>query len=298
MEKFNTQGRFFRRFRALCLIVVMLLAAGCSSMRLAYNQGDTLLYWWLNAYLDLDADQGEWVRQDIDRIFQWHRKSQLKDYAQLLATGQRQLAGNLTEAELMADYREIKARTDVLALKAVPELAELAHSVRPEQIAKMEKKFSSKNEDYRDKFLSGDTEKRQKRRFKKSMQQLELWFGNFSSAQEAVLRKVSDARPLNNEIWYEERLLRQKKIISLLRKVQQEKLGKEQTAALVEQLVKDILGRFDAPERKVFFDASIGGTIQMILTAVRIATPEQKAHAQRRMQGWIDDFKELAAEPQ
>lgn len=298
MEKFNTQGSFFRRFRALCLIVVMLLAAGCSSMRLAYNQGDTLLYWWLNAYLNLDADQGEWVRQDIDRIFQWHRKSQLKDYAQLLATGQRQLAGNLTEAELMADYREIKARTDVLALKAVPELADLARSVHPEQIAKMEKKFRSKNEDYRDKFLSGDTEKRQKRRFKKSMQQLELWFGNFSRAQEAVLRKVSDARPLNNEIWYEERLLRQKKIVALLRKVQQEKLGKEQSTALVEQLVKDILGRFDAPERKAFFDASIGGTIQIVLTAVRIATPEQKAHAQRRMQGWIDDFKELATEPQ
>jgi len=298
MEKFNTQGNFFPRFRALCLIVVMLLAAGCSSMRLAYNQGDTLLYWWLNAYLDLDADQGEWVRQDIDRIFQWHRKSQLKDYAQLLASGQRQLAGNLTEAELMADYREIKARTDLLALKAVPELTDLARSVRPEQIAKMEKKFRSKNEDYRDKFLSGDAEKRQKQRFKKSMQQLELWFGNFSRAQEAALRKVSDARPLNNEIWYEERLLRQKKIVALLRKVQQEKLGKEQSAALVEQLVKDILGRFDAPERKAFFDASIGGTIQMILTAVRIATPEQKAHAQRRMQGWIDDFKELAAEPQ
>jgi len=180
----------------------------------------------------------------------------------------------------------------------VPELADLARSVHPEQIAKMEKKFRSKNEDYRDKFLSGDTEKRQKQRFKKSMQQLELWFGNFSRAQEAVLRKVSDARPLNNEIWYEERLLRQKKILALLRKVQQEKLGKEQTTALVEQLVKDILGRFDAPERKAFFDASIGGTIQMILTAVRIATPEQKTHAQRRMQGWIDDFKELAAEPQ
>jgi hypothetical protein len=33
----------------------------------------------------------------------------------------------------------------------------------------------------------------------------------------------------------------------------------------------------------------------MIMTAVRIATPEQKAHAQKRMQGWIDDFKALAA---
>ena len=26
------------------------------------------------------------------------------------------------------------------------------------------------------------------------------------------------------------------------------------------------------------------------------ATPEQKAHAQKRMQGWIDDFNNLAAE--
>jgi len=29
---------------------------------------------------------------------------------------------------------------------------------------------------------------------------------------------------------------------------------------------------------------------------VHIATPEQKAHAQKRMQGWISDFNTLAAE--
>jgi hypothetical protein len=32
------------------------------------------------------------------------------------------------------------------------------------------------------------------------------------------------------------------------------------------------------------------------LTVVKIATPEQKAHAQKRMQGWINDFRSLAAE--
>jgi hypothetical protein len=29
---------------------------------------------------------------------------------------------------------------------------------------------------------------------------------------------------------------------------------------------------------------------------IGIATPEQKAHAQKRMQGWINDFNTLAAE--
>ena len=39
-------------------------------------------------------------------------------------------------------------------------------------------------------------------------------------------------------------------------------------------------------------------TVQMILTAVKIATPAQKANAQKRMQGWIDDFNVLATQPQ
>jgi hypothetical protein len=51
----------------------------------------------------------------------------------------------------------------------------------------------------------------------------------------------------------------------------------------------------DAPDRKAFFDAYVDSTSKFILTAIRITTPEQKAHAQKRMQGWIDDFNALAA---
>jgi hypothetical protein len=36
--------------------------------------------------------------------------------------------------------------------------------------------------------------------------------------------------------------------------------------------------------------------MQLILTVNRIATPQQKAHAHKRMQGWIDDFNILAAD--
>jgi hypothetical protein len=298
MKKFNTSGTVANRVRALFLIVLIVTAAGCSSIRFTYNHGDTLMYWWLNNYLDLDSDQSGWVKKDIDNLFQWHRKTQLKDYTQLLANGQRQLAGNLTQADLMSDYRDIKARTELLAYKALPELADLARSVRPEQIAQMEKKFAKNNEDYRKKFMRGDLDDRQRARFKKSMEQFDLWFGRFSSEQEAVLRKASDARALDNEIWMDERMRRQKHIVAVLRKVQVEKLSKEATISALHGLVKEIFGRFDAPERKAFFDTYTDQTAQMILTAVKIATPAQKAHAQKRMQGWIEDFNVLAADNQ
>ncbi len=169
-------------------------------------------------------------------------------------------------------------------------------SIKPQQIVTMEEKFAKNNETFRRKFVRIDTEKKQKERFKKSMEQFNLWFGDFSNEQEAILRKASDARLLNNEFWLNERIVRQRRIVAVLREVQQKKLNKEATMALMATLVKEIFGRFDAPEQKAVYDTYIDGTMNLTLTAIKIATPTQKAHAQKRMQGWIDDFKVLAAD--
>ena len=297
MKKFNTQAPFQNRLMYALLTLMLVVVAGCSSLRLAYNNGDTVLYWWLNAYVDLDRDQKGWVREDIDKLFDWHRKTQLKDYVEILRKGQKQVQGNPTQADLMADYSEIKSRTQSLLLKAAPDLADLARSLKPEQIAQMEKKFKSNNDDYRKKFLTGDQEKRQQLRYKKSMEQFELWFGSFSREQEAAIRKASDARPLDNEIWLDERSRRQRNVLTLVQKVQNEKLSKEATVALINTLIKDSFERLEHSERKPFFDAFENSTAQMVLTVIKIATPAQKEHAVKRMQGWIDDFNSLATQP-
>jgi hypothetical protein len=296
MKKSTTPHTYLQRLSMLLLIAMMTVVSGCTSVKFTYDHGDTLLYWWLNAYVDLDGDQSAWVKKDIDGLFQWHRKTQLKQYSAMMTKAQRQLAGDVTQADLLADYKEIKTYTEQLAMRAVPDLADLARSVKPDQIAQMEKKFNKNNEDYRKKFLKGDLEKRQKARFDKSMEQFDLWFGSFNSEQKAILRKASDARPMDSEIFLAERIRRQQKIAATLRKVQQEKLSKEATQKEVTLLMRDMFDRFDAPERKAFFDSYVDATSKYVLTAIKIATPEQKAHAQKRMQGWIDDFNKLAAE--
>ena len=302
MEKFNTQeprrSDIFRWATLTLITAVVLLSTACATLRFTYNHGDTLLYWWLNGYVDLDSEQTPEVKQDIDALFQWHRQTQLKEYAQLLATAQRQFARQPTRDELWQHYREVRQRGEQLANRAVPELAEFALSIKPEQITKLEKKFASNNEKFRKKFLKGDTADRQELRFDKSLEHFEVWFGHFSRDQKAALRKVSDARPLNNEALLEERMLRQRKIVTLLRRIQQEKPSKEVAMGWIRGLIKEVFARFESPERKAFYDANIEGSIQMILTATRLATPEQKAHLQKRMQGWINDFQALASQRQ
>jgi hypothetical protein len=296
MKNFNTPPSAFHRARLLFLIAFMALLSACSTIRFTYNHGDTLLYWWLNAYVDLDSDQSDWVKKDIDNLLQWHRTTQLRDYAGLLSKMQRQLGdGAVTQDELLSDYRDVKARTELLAFKALPQLADLAMSIKPEQIEKMEKKFAKNNEDFRKKFMSGSVEDQQKARYKKAMEQLDLWFGSFNRDQEAALRKASDARPLDNDVWLQERMMRQKKIVALLQRIHKDKLNKEQTMSAIHDLLRDFFDRMDAPDRKAFFEAYIDNTSKFILTAIRLTTAEQKAHAQKRMQGWINDFNTLAA---
>jgi hypothetical protein len=295
MKKFNTPHPLFQRTRLLFLIALMALLTACSTIRFTYNHGDTLLYWWLNAYLDLDSDQSDWVKKDIDNLFQWHRSTQLRDYAGLLTKMQRQLGdGNVTQEELLSDYRDVKTRTELLAFKALPQLADLAMSVKPDQIAQMEQKFAKNNDKFRKEFMSGSVDDQKKARFKKAMDQFELWFGSFSREQEAQLRRASDARPLDNDVFLQERQLRQKKIVALLRRVHDQKLNKEQTMSAIHDLLRDFFDRMEAPDRKAFYDAYVNNTANFILTAIKLTTPQQKQHAQQRMQGWINDFNALA----
>ena len=296
MKKFITHDTVFQRTRALFLIVLLALTAACSTIRFSYNHGDTLLYWWLDAYVDFEGDQSDWVKRDIGELFQWHRKTQLHDYAALLGTFQRQLAGTPTQADLLADYRAIRSHTEILAMKAVPDMVDLARSLTPDQIEQMEERFKKKNDEYRRKFVSGSVEKRNDARFDKSMDQFKLWFGGFSDEQEKVLRRASDARPLDSATWLEERMLRQRKILTLARKIQQEKPSKEQTSAMITSMLREFFARMDAPDRKGFYDSYTNATINYILTAIRIATPAQKAHAHKRIQGWINELNVLAKE--
>jgi hypothetical protein len=287
MKKFNT-----------CIVVALLLVlSACSSLRLAYNNGDMLMYWWLDAYIDFDSEQKPDVKQDIRDLFHWHRKTQLQDYAQLLQRAQRQLKGSVSEADLMADYVDIRDRTEALLLRSAPDIADLALSLKPAQLDQIERKFAKNNAEFRKKNMKGDREEQNKFRYKKSMEQFELWFGNFTSAQEKLIRQASDARPLDNALWLDERMRRQTRIMALARKIMNEKPSREVAVGWIEKLIREGFDRLEQSERKAFFDAYTKSTIALVHTVIDISTPVQKVHADKRMQGWIDDFNALAAQP-
>jgi hypothetical protein len=284
MQNFITRPRgAFAKKLSIFLMATLLLA--CSAARFGYNNGEILSYWWLNRYVDFDAAQRPWVKKEIAGLFSWHRKTQLKGYAQWLTRGQKRIQGTVTETELLADYEDVKQRLLLMADKALPDLADLALSLQPQQIANIEKKFASNNNDYRKEFLRGDLEQRRRYRYKKTLQQAEDWFGGFSREQEQRIQAASDARLLNNEWVLADRVQWQKALIDLLKKIQAEKPGREATMAMLKDYVAAAMNRFD--------DQSVG-TARMVALIVNDTTPAQKERFIKTSQQWIDDFEALA----
>lgn len=283
-------------FDRAAVFLLALLLAGCSALRLGYANGDHFVYWWLNGYIDFTDEQKPWVKAHIERIFDWHRKTQLRDYAQLLDQVQQRLHRDTAKPDdIREDFNAVRKRAALVLEKAVPELTDLALALQPDQIAHLERKFASNNEKYRKEYLQGNVDDRQRLRFKKVMKQAEYWFGNFSDEQEARIRKASDARPLDNDVWMTERLRRQQEMLRMLRKIQAEKPPREVVSTMIRDFIARGFQNFTYAENKAFFDGSNEGMAQMIAVIVNVATPEQKAHAARRLQKWIEDCHSLAA---
>ena len=280
----------------LAALLLVGLLAGCSALRLGYANGESVGYWWLDSYVDVDHDQKPWVKSHIRNLFAWHRKTQLRDYAQVLARTQQRIGQKVTAADVQADYMMLRQRAMLVVEHALPELADLALALKPQQIDHIERKFASNNDTYRKDYLRGDLEDRQSFRFKKVLKQAEYWFGDFSREQEAQIRAASDARPLNNDIWLDERRHRQQAIIQLLRRIQSEKPSRDAAIAMMREQLPQLFDFTTYNEHKDFFDASREGTFRVVATIVNIATPAQRQHARARLQKLIEDCNALAAQ--
>ncbi len=288
-----------RRTRAprwLLPALLALLLAACSLGRFGYNNGDTLIYWWLNGYVEFDSGQRPWVQQRIDNLMSWHRHSQLKTYIPVLAAAQRRLEHDVTKAEVLADYQDITQLIDRIFEQAAPDLADLAISMNADNMAQLKKKFEENDEKFRKDYLKGDHEERQEHRYKMVMEWAEYWFGDFSAEQEAAIRRASDARPLNNEMWVADRVQRQQALIALLARIHQEKLTHDAATVLIKDFMEsNYLVRTSAtPEMKAFFDASKDAVAQLTVFIINLATPKQRQHAKDKLQQWIDDLNVLA----
>lgn len=284
-------GRHARAFVAAAAAFVL---AACSSIQLGYNNADTLLLYALDGYFDLDDAQEALVRARARALLDWHRATQLRDYAALIEQVQSKLAGPIGAADVLAFQDDLYARLGALGERAAPDLAALALTLAPRQIERFADKLAHDTAKARRELVRFAGRESLDERVKRYAERAESWFGRLDARQRELIRSALGANPGRHQLWMDERQRRQQDLIAVLERIQRERPD-EATAA---QWLREYFARLAVPAERERAErvAAIRQTeAALIAQLINGATDEQRATLVRKLRGYAQDFTVLAA---
>ena len=276
-------------------IIVALLPwiVGCSALRLTYNQGPLLAYWWLDGYADFNSEQAPRVKAALAQWFDWHRATQLPDYADVLAETRALLAGTVTPAQVCGQMQALQKRVATAFEQAVPAAATHLRSLTPEQLRHIEQQQAKKQAEYEADYLQDDPAERRKALQKRNIDRAETLYGSLTPAQRDLLVQAAGQSPFKPERWLAERRLRQQETLAHLRQWQSERTDTAMLQAGLRQLGAAALTS-PRPAYQAYADRVADANCALGAAVHNAAGTEQRQHAQAKLKGWEDDLRALA----
>ena len=283
-----------RRFATWVATLACVLAiAGCGLVKVGYRNGDTVGLFMIDRYFDLTSEQEAFVKPRLHQLLVWHRKTQLPEYVAFGRELQRLAMQPITLADIDAVGDEARRRATTTIDRALPDMADLALQLTPDNIKVLQKKFADDTDKWRGEYMKGDVERQHKARYERTLDRVEEWYGRLSSEQRDRVREWSDARPMNNDIELAERQRRQQELVALLTKVEHDKPPRDTVVAMMKAYAERFERNPD-PARQAVLEANRKATEEMDVQIQNMTTPAQRTKAVARLQEWIDDFISLS----
>ncbi|MFY8103790.1 MAG: DUF6279 family lipoprotein, partial [Ramlibacter sp.] len=138
----RTFSTLFRRGAIIGLALATLGGlAGCSALRLGYDQGPFLAHWWLDSRLAFTPEQSTRTKEALAQWFAWHRATQLNEYAGWLARTRGESVSGFSPQQACRWSDELRRRLDPLVERLLPLAAEVVVTLTPEQLARLERRL-------------------------------------------------------------------------------------------------------------------------------------------------------------
>ncbi|MEO8020566.1 DUF6279 family lipoprotein [Polaromonas sp.] len=302
--KFPVNFQFARRIpagpglRRFLQIIGVLLVAGtlqaCSAIKIAYNQATELAYWQLHGYFDFDSTQSPRVRQELARVHEWHRRTQLPVYIETLTKWQTLLPGELDEAQACGIFDEVRHKLQAISDRAVPAAGAVVGTLGPEQLEALKQKFSKLNADYRNDFLEGKPHALIEKRFKKALSRAEMLYGRLEEKQRTVLRERIRQSVFDANISLAEYQRRQRDALQSLSPLIAGQASEEKAKPAVQAYLQRVANSPDPAHRR-YQDRLARDNCKTFAALHNSTTAAQRAKAVQTLQDYAQDFAILAS---
>ena len=280
--------------RIIGVLSLLVVLGGCSTIKLGYNNLAEVAYWWLDGYVDFDDAQTPRVREDLARLHQWHRATELPRMGQLLQRAEAMVAaGPVTAAQVCALVPELRARLQVVAERAEPALVTTALSLGPGQLQYLERKYARNNTAFRKEWVQLSPTQLLDKRTKLLTERAERVYGDLNDAQQAAVRQQLERSAFDAEKSLAERQRRQQETLATLRRLAGQDVPPDEARAQVRALVERLTLPAD-PQARARQETLTQEGCQNIAALHNAAGPAQRERAVKRLQGWQRDLQDLA----
>ena len=274
--------------------LLLVLLNGCTAVRLGYNNGAQLTWWWLDGYVDFSSEQTPQVKAAIDRWFDWHRSTQLPEYAAVLASVQAPLLAPTTAAAACRWQTLVRDKLEPAIDRALLHLADQLPGMGETQFKHIEQRYAKNLDDMRRDYLQSDLAKRNKESIKRATERAEQIYGGLEEPQRLVITAGVAASPFDPQAWLAERKSRQRDNVQTLRRLAAERADTDQRVAALRTLAERI-ERSPDPAYRAYQQRLSDFNCALAAQLHNSTSTAQRQKAREKFKGWEEDLRALAA---
>ena len=278
------------------LIIVLFCTAwltGCSSIKIAYHYAPNYLSYRLNAYINLDAQQQQLLDAELIDFSNWHSSTALPQYSSALKlwSGRLDKAEPFTPEEIVVMYQQVQEALLALSIQAAKQLAPIAVSLKPTQIAQLRARFETENKEYADNYLkNSDSSSTRKKHHSRMLKRYEDWLGSLTDQQKLRLTQLADRRAASFALWANERQLRQTALVDTLTG-QRDKDPTQAETALT--LYTKSLSEYRDPKLISLQESLRKDWAETTAVLLNSMTPTQSRYLKTKLRDYAEDFASL-----
>jgi hypothetical protein len=280
-------------WKAWIIVMLMPLLSACSALRITYDQGPLLAWWWLDRQVDFSADQAPRVRAALGDWFAWHRATQLPDYAQALGELGALVRGDVSPTQVCSQFEAWQRRAERAFERTVPAAAEHLRSLSAAQIHRLEDAQADKLQEAQKEQLQPDAAERREAALKRWIERAEKLYGRLDDAQRAQLAAGLAASPFDPARWLAERRARTQALLRALRQWQAEQADLATVEAGVRRLAAEI-GNSPRPGYAAYARRVQQANCGLVAQLHNSTTPAQRQRAAEQLLAWQADVRALS----
>jgi len=270
------------------VLACVLCLGACSGTTFVYNRLDTILPWYVDDYVELDATQERQLEEILRPFLHWHRQQELPRYVELLNQLDSSLDHEVTPTDLANIYDEMQVAWLRLEQESLDGLLELGASLSDAQVQEFLAYMRERQDEYEEEYLTRSGSEYREEIYDNFADTLEDYLGRLTTEQKERLRQAVAEFERADEVWLQERAASIERLAVML---QREPGWQERVREAVKRR-----GETVSPRYQEVYQHNLDAVFAAVAGVLNSRSERQDRYLREELAGLREDLETLIAQ--